>query len=310
MSAVIHNLSRSYLLVAIAALVFGLLAPSVAGIFSSLTTLFLAVIFFLTALKLDFKEVINYLRDWRMVAEVNALMLLIIPIVVFYVMRWLEPSLAMPFVILAAMPTAMTAPLIVDFMGGRQSLALVITATTSLFAPFTIPLVIQFVAGAQITVSFLDMFFTLAKVIFIPFILAELVKYLWPQISKIIIKSSSYVSVILLGLIIAAVTSRQADTIIASAAGGQALSWLVWLVAFFLLLHVLGYVVIFWRSVQDRFTISVCLTYMNFLLAIYLVDNFFPQLAVELPVILSVVPWALLLPLSGLISRKLIGTQV
>lgn len=303
----VHSISRAYLLVAILALFFGLTAPGVAGIFSPCTTFFLAIIFFLTALKLDFKEVIKYLRDWRMVAETSFLMLLVIPIAVYFIMVWLEPSLAIPFVILAAMPTAMAAPLVVEFMGGKQSLALVITAVTSLLAPLTVPLIIEFIAGAQIEVSFWSMFINLAKVIFIPFILAEIFKNLWRSMTGIIIKKSSHLSVILLGLIIASVASRQAGSILSALTGGQALSWLIWLVGLFLTLHIFGYISVFWKSRQDKFTISVCLTYMNFLLAIYLVDNFFSHMEVELPVILSVVPWALMLPLSGLVSKRLLS---
>ncbi|MDZ4229616.1 MAG: bile acid:sodium symporter [Candidatus Veblenbacteria bacterium] len=306
MSQVVHRLGQSYLLVALAALVFGLTVPGVAGLLSPYSTFFLSVVFFLTALKVDFKEVASYLRDWRMVLETNALMLVVFPAVVYYVMLVAKPELALPFLILAAMPTAMAAPLIAELLGGRQSLALVATVTTSLLAPLTVPFVLSLLAGAQVVVPFGSMFISLAKVIFLPFALAEVVKYIWPRLSTKVSLVSSPLSVVLLGAIIAAVSARQAPAIIGSLSGGQTLRWLGWLMLLFAAFHVLGYWAIFWRPVRDRFTISLCLTYMNFLLAIYLADTFFPQAAVTVPVILSVVPWTIFLPLSGLAARKLI----
>lgn len=300
----VHHLSRSYLLVVVVALFFGLAMPKVVNFLAPHSTFLLAAIFFLTGLKINFQEVMGYVRDWRMVLETNILMLLVIPAVVYYLMSILAPALALPFTILAAMPTAMAAPLIAELTGGRQSLALVATVTTSLLAPLTVPLVIYFLVGAQVQVSFGDIFFSLAKVIFIPLTLAEVVKLSWPSLSSQLNKIGSNLSVILLGLIIAAVAGRQAEEILSFWQGSQTLVWLIWLFVLFGLFHLLGYVVIFWRSAQDRFTISLCLTYMNFLLAVYLADNFFPQPAVVVPVILSVVPWTLFLPLSGFIAKK------
>jgi BASS family bile acid:Na+ symporter len=304
MSRAVRDLSGNYLLVVAAALLFGLAAPQWAGIFSPYTTFLLAVIFFLTALKLNLTEVMRYLLDWRMVIETNLLMLLLIPLLVYYLMLLLESELALPFLILAAMPTAMTAPLVTELMGGRQGLALVATITTSLLAPLTVPLVIKFATGAQVQVGFWDMCVSLAKVIFIPFALAGLVKFGWTRVSNKLANISSPLSVILLVFIITAVISRQSGAILDSLTGGKTLYWLAWLFLLFVVLHALGYWAIFWRSVQDKFTISVCLTYMNFVLAIYLADNFFPAAEVAVPVILSVVPWALLLPLSGFVAKR------
>ncbi len=304
MAQAVKRLGQSYLLVALAALLFGLLTPKLASLFLPYTTIFLGVIFFLTALKINLKEIILYLRDWRMVVETNFLMLIVIPVMVYYLLRFFVSELALPFFILAAMPTAMAAPLIAELMGGRQSLALLATATTSLLAPLTVPFLIKFFAGAQVQVSFIDMFLSLTKVIFIPFILAEILKYTWPRASMHITKISPLLSVTLLGLIIAAVSSRQAEAILKSFSDPHTLTVLVSLFILFAFFHWLGYTAIFWRSSKDRFTISICLTYMNFLLAIYLVDNFFPEPAITLPIILSVVPWTIFLPVSGLIAKK------
>ena len=58
------------------------------------------------------------------------------------------------------------------------------------------------------------------------------------------------------------------------------------------------------RVRSDRVTVTICLTFMNFTLAIFLAGQYFPQPNVLVPVILSVIPWSLLLiPFRALTAR-------
>ena len=45
----------------------------------------------------------------------------------------------------------------------------------------------------------------------------------------------------------------------------------------------------------NRVTITICLTYLNFTLAIYLAGKFFNDPKIVVPVVLSVLPWSLLI---------------
>jgi len=269
------------------------------------STLFMGAIFFLSALKIDLKKAASYLAYEKMLVVVNVFMLIVLPIVVYYGTRLVFPDLAFAFLILAAMPAGMTTPLLVDISGGRQSLALVLTISTSLLAPFTIPFVIKLVAGTAIAVSFYAMFFSLAKVIFIPFILANVIKYFWGRKIGKISHTFKPISIIFLGLLIMGIVAKQADAIISGLQGGESLKYLVIMFVFFIVLHVFGYFLIFWRDKGDRITITVCLTYMNFTLAIYLVDQFFTDPNIVIPVILSVLPWVMLLVPFKYLMRKL-----
>jgi predicted Na+-dependent transporter len=72
----------------------------------------------------------------------------------------------------------------------------------------------------------------------------------------------------------------------------------------FLVYMAVGYVSVFWRDRADRITVSICLTFMNFTLAIFLAGQYFPEPNVLVPVILSVLPWSLLLiPFRALSAR-------
>jgi len=288
------RLIESYVFVLFAALVFGLALPSVAIKLAPYSTVILGIIFFLSALKIDLKELRRDAADWKMLVVVNLWMLVLLPVIVFMLARLVVPEYAFAFMILAAMPAGMTSPLLSDIVGGRQSLALILTLSTSLLAPFTIPLMIKLIGGAAISVSFLSMFWTLAQVIFIPFLLAAIVKRAFRAHVKAATYAFKPASVLLLGLLISGVVAKQADVIV----HGFTLEFLKLIVALFVLFglfHVLGYFTVFWHDRRDRMTITVCTTYMNFTLAIYLVGIYFNVPSISVPVVLSVLPWSLLM---------------
>lgn len=288
------RLIESYVFVLFASLGLGLALPDQAAKLAPYSTFFLGVIFFLSALKIDFKEFAKYLKDEWMLVVVNAWMLVILPVIVYMFARLLVPDLAFAFLLLAAMPAGMTSPLLADIAGGRQSLALVLTITTSLLAPFTIPLVIKLLAGATVAVSFFAMFLSLAKVIFLPFALAVVVKRIWHRKIKATYYTFKPISIVLLGLLIMGVVAKQADVILRGL-NASFFRLIVALFILFILFHVFGYFTVFWHGARDRMTVTVCVTYLNFTLAIYLAGTFFNDPQVTLPVVLSVLPWSLLM---------------
>lgn len=267
---------------------------------SEYSVFILATIFFLSSLKIDLKEIREHLVDKKMIFLSNFFMLFLLPVVVYFVFNLFWPSLSIAFLLLASMPVGMTSPLLAEISGGRQSLALVITVTTSLLAPITVPLVIDLLVGTSVHVDIFKMFFLLVKVIYIPFILAQLFKRFWQQEINKISNTFKPISVILLGLLIMVIVAKQADAIV----GGFNLGGIILLFIFFLALHFVGYFIAFWRDKRDRITITVCLTYMNFTLAIELANDFFNEPNIVIPVILSVIPWAIMfIPFKYLTNR-------
>ena len=303
---IILKFLNSYLLVVVVALVVGVLFSSSVIFLAPLSTLFLAIIFFLSSLKINLKQVWEEAHHWPTVLVVNIAMLFVIPAAIYLLTQSVYPTLAIAFLLLAVMPSGMTAPLLSEIVGGKQSLALVLTISTSLLAPITVPLVVKGLAGAEIAVSFWDMFWALAIVIYVPFILAQIVKRLKENYIQKVAHTFKPISILFLGLLIMAVVSRQAEVITESIfSGGEALVYLVALFIFFIILHLFGYMTIFWRDHVERITTTVCLTYMNFTLAIELANRFFPEPNILIPVVFSVIPWALLLSPFGKIARRL-----
>ncbi len=287
-------LVESYLFLIIAALLIGLLLPGYAIVLAPFATLFLQIIFFLTSLKINLSAVTKAARNYKMLISANIFMLIIFPVVVYLIAAPIAPSLAIALLLLAAMPTGMTAPLLTEVVGGRASVALVLTLTTSLLAPFTIPVVISLLAKTAVTVSAFAMFWSLVKIIIIPFILAQVVRYFVKRRIEPAFVAFKPISIILLGLLIAGVVSKQAEVMLQDI-GVTLITQLIVLFAFISILLFAGYFITYWRSRKDRLTVSVCLTFMNFTLAIYLAGEFFSDPQVLFASVLVVFPWALML---------------
>lgn len=297
MKNILKILTESYIFIMIAALVLGLFLPA-SRYLIAWNTLFLQIIFFLSCIKINPKQVLDHLKDWRFLLLANFLMLVGFPALVWLLFGGIAPDMGLALFLLAAMPVGMTAPLLVEVVGGKQSVAMVLTVTTSLLAPLTIPLLTKILYGASISVDAVGMFKQLALVIFLPFVIAMVVRALLGKTLEKVKPMTKPLSIILLGLLIAGAVAKQSDQII-----GLSKDWFQLFVAigalfvFFLAMHFMGYYAFWWKKHEDKNTSSISLTYMNFTLAIYLASQFFPKPQVLLPLVLSILPWATLLPL-------------
>jgi BASS family bile acid:Na+ symporter len=286
-----------------AALAIGLLVPA-SKYLVAWNTFFLQVIFFLSCLKIDLKQMKGAAKDWKFLSLANLLMLIIFPVLTWLIINPLYPDMGLALFLLAAMPVGMTAPLLVEVAGGKQTIAMVLTVTTSLLAPITIPLLTKFLYGTTVSVDALGMFKQLALVIFVPFILAMIVRRLIPATIQKIKPATKPISIILLGLLIIGAVAAQAPAIISLSHNWWQLFVAIGaLYVFFLATHLVGYYAFWWKKHEDKNTASISLTYNNFTLAIFLASQFFPKPEVLLPLVLSILPWATLLPLWKQVSE-------
>jgi BASS family bile acid:Na+ symporter len=272
----------------------------------SWTTLILQIIFFISGLKMRPELILDGFKDWKYLTALNIFTMVLLPAAVWVVVMFLPHGLGLALFLLAAMPAGMTAPLLVEVAGGKQSNAMIMVVTTSLLAPFTIPLLTKCFYGASIAVDAKDMFIKLVMVIFIPFILALAVRYLFPKTVARVNPKTKPISLYLLGLLIIAVISAQSENIFALSADWWHLIILIGaLILFIVLLHLANYYAFWWKSHAEKNTTSISLTYMNFVLAIFIAGEFFPSPEILLPLVLFIIPWATFLPAWQRISAKL-----
>ncbi len=298
-------LAQSYIVIMVVSLAIGLFFPWSKRLVPW-TTVILQIIFFISSLKMQPELVLDGFKDWKYLAAVNFYMMILLPAVVWLLVLFLPHDLGLALFLLAAMPAGMTAPLLVEVAGGKQSTAMIIVVTTSLLAPFTIPLLTKFFYGTSAAVDASDMCIKLVMVIFIPFLLALVVRRLFAETVAKINPKTKPISLYLLGLLIIAVISAQSENIFAlSHNWWRLIIFIGGLLLFMLIMHFAGYYGFWWKNHAEKNTTSITLTYMNFVLAIYLAGEFFPTPEVLLPLVLIIIPWATFLPAWQNISNKL-----
>lgn len=302
------KITSSYATIVITALVIGTVTPEWGKFLTPYIGIFLQIIFFLSALKISGAIFHNIRRELGLLLRANLYMLIILPLIV-YAFKWILPwDLTLAFILLAAMPTGMTAPLLTELAAGQPNLALFLTITTSLLCPITIPALIKLTAHANVTIDFVHMFFNLVKVIIIPFALAQLVARVLPKQSNQVGRISKPISVVCLALLLIGVVASQpislsSDTFVAS------LGWIAITTLFFGLLHTAGFFLAYHSTRKEHVTMSVCLTYMNITLAIYIAQEFIKNSNVTSILILAMFPWALLFPIFNRVRIKFLSQR-
>ncbi len=290
-----HFLNENQIILVLVALVAGVMWPSWFRPLAPYSTPILMTIFFASSLRLNIGEMVGYAKDARMMAISNVVKLFFIPLAMWLPLHFFAPEWALSFLIVGAVPTGLTIALIADLFGGKTSLAMLVSVTTSLLAPITVPLVILAAVGRSIPFPVATLFGSLFLTIVIPFVLALLVK----RLAQTTVEKHDLLwretSLILFALLVAAVT---ADSV-----GGEAiaLGWsevgLVMVMLVFMGgIAWLSYAITGWRKVSERITVALCMLYMNNTLALYIGNTFFKEQHIVPKLLIILAAVNLLLP--------------
>lgn len=297
-------ITENQIMVVLLALILGLVFPSQLRWLNAYSTQLLISVFFFSSLRLTFGEIVGYAKDWKMLLVANAFMLVVIPLALYYPFLPFSREWAIALLILGAMPTGMTIALVADFFGGKTSLALLITTTTSLLAPLMIPLVFQIAVGQAIPIPVFQMFWSLFLTIVIPFILAMLVKRAVPKFVNKYDSIWRQLSVIAFGVLIAGIVADTGGNTFISVTGKDVLILalsMIWLG----IITAAAYELLPWRTPSERITVALCLIYLNNTLALFIGDRFFKNAGVVPKLLLLLLVVNILLPPLKLAASKL-----
>jgi BASS family bile acid:Na+ symporter len=188
---------------------------------SALTTIFLPLALFAVMLGMglglqgsDFKRVVVYPKP-VIVGLVAQLVML--PLLGFLLasMVPMDPELAVGIVLLTACPGGPTSNLITYLARGNVALSISLTALSSVITVFTIPLVINLAMGrflgetAALQLPFLSTMLQIAVITIIPVGLGMLVNHYRPRTAAQIERGVKWLSLVLLGVIIAGLLIQQ-----------------------------------------------------------------------------------------------------
>ncbi len=293
-----------YLFVLVCAGMFGWFGRFQLAFLSDYTTVTLAGIIFFSALKIPLKEVTAVGRHPRTIILFNIAKLVLLPIAIYIPALVLCPPLALPLLVLATVPSAMSSPLFADIIGGRPSLAVVATLTSSLLAPITIPLVIKTLAGVSVHVPFWPMALSIAEVIVVPLSFAWVVRHSVPRMVERSEPYLGHASILMLGLLTTGVLAKQSQVAL-SHFSLLTLGWYLLVTSgMMLVFYVAGFGFSAHTTFKDRITLTVGISNMNFTLALYLVTTYFPSPENVILITVSIIPWFVMIIIFKLLLQK------
>jgi len=298
-------LIESYVFILILAIAVAILFPQNLKPIFVYVPLILSAILFLASIKLDPIQVFSEIRNIKLIFAISLFMMVVLPVLVYFIANFFIPNYALALLLLTAMPVGMTAPLLTELAGGKVSFSLLFVVITSLIAPFTIPLVLKLLIGHDVSLSFVDMFIKLSTIIFIPFFLAQTIRFFFYRKIHTTFWTFKPIAIVLLGFLIAGVVANQAEIITTNLI--SFFPALMVMSSYFLLVPYLILGITKKYDISTRVSIAVSVTFTNFTLAIYLASHFFSQPNVLIPTILTVLPWSLAFIPFKYIALKMTG---
>jgi BASS family bile acid:Na+ symporter len=276
----------------IAGIIIGLWQPVVFAAPKYLTTLLLGMMLFLVFLKIDVLDIIENLKDYKLMIYISSVYMIIFPVIAFLLLNVFDRQLAIGILLLTAMPSGVSTPALTDMLKGNSSLAMSIALVTQVIAPFTVPFLFWMIGTGGIEINKLMLFRDIAIMVFTPLILAQVVKRSFPAVIKKSQHLFTSLNVLLLFTFVYVAISSQRNLILFNPVSLVWRTLLLYLV--FIILHVTGYIICPRKNKEDKIALSVTAAYMNNGLAIVLASAYFAPETLVL-MVLSELPWNTLL---------------
>lgn len=281
-------IEKYFWLFLIAGLILGLWYPFFAQTLMSLIKPILMLMLFFVFMKTDVIQAFKTLKDLKLVAYIIFIHMLAVPVMLFYIIKFIDPKFAIAVLLLTSMPAAIASPTLTDIVKGNISVSLIMVIITSLIAPFTVPLLFSIAKINDLNIQPFHLFTDLIMIVFIPTIASQIVrKYFSSFISK---KQHWFtpINIIFLVILVYAAIGSQRSAILEDVS--KIFKYVVYLYLIFILLHVAGYLTAFKHDKATRTALAIGSAYMNNGIAIVLAAIHFDPFILIL-MILSEVPW-------------------
>jgi bile acid:Na+ symporter, BASS family len=133
---------------------------------------------YIIMLNIETRQLYAALRQWKAMARALGLIFLFTPPLAFLGPLFFDPAIVLGLALLCTLPAGMSSPFFALRFGGNAALAVVVTTVSHLLLPVIAPLWVKLVAGGILQVDALEIFLRLAQIVFLPFLLAVLTRYM------------------------------------------------------------------------------------------------------------------------------------
>ncbi|NQY66530.1 MAG: hypothetical protein HRT72_02240 [Flavobacteriales bacterium] len=166
--------------------IFGVTAFFFPGLFTwgeEFSSIFLMLSLFLGCLKIDFSEIIHIKKNVGRLCLFVLLNLIIHPLVFFAISFALDQYIRVGMFLILATSGAVVTPLLASILNLRILWSAVYVVISSALLPFTLPFLTKNLFNIELEISILEMMLFLAKMVFIPSLLAFIFRQFLPTIT-------------------------------------------------------------------------------------------------------------------------------
>jgi BASS family bile acid:Na+ symporter len=284
-------IEKHFWIVLLAGIVLALWKPVPFEVPAFVPKIILVLMLFMVFLKIDALEILENIRNYRLMIYVTIVYMVVIPVFFFFLIKIFDTGLATGILLLTAMPAGVSTPALTDIVKGNIPMSMSLAITSQLAAPFTVPLLFWLVAGSSVPVNKILLLKDMAILVFLPMIISQIIKRYIPATIQKTRHLFTSANIFLLFAFVYITLSIQRNVIINNPVDVIWQTGLLYLV--FISLHVIGYFIAFKEKKENRTAIAIGAAYTNNGLAIVLAVSYFrPEILVLM--VLSEIPWSTL----------------
>lgn len=266
----------------------GLFLPGLPALPSHTVIIALALLMFISCYRLRDSGLSAI--SWPSILRFYALRYVVLPVVLWFLMRALAPHYATAVFLLALVPAGVASPAFAAIFGGAVAPAFAIVILSQLAVPFLIPLQFSWESSVTVAPSPLALFITMVWCIFVPMLIWAPLRHHKP-VADYFHAQGKFFSILLVAFIIAMAIAKQRDIILGNLAG-LALPLMIALSCFFIFIA-FGWLLGHGRPRNERIAYATCSSFNNAALGVSLaLLHFGPEVILFTAV--SEIGWSLL----------------
>lgn len=275
------------------AIVLWLIFPSEFSWTYSLLTPLIIALMYLGSLDIEYDKLSSLVQNRKDIVRYYIIMMLILPIVLFYVTKFISYDVALWVFVLAAAPAGIASVAFTRLMWGNTLLSLCIAVITTVSLPFVLPILSTIIIDNDIRIDAMWMFIDLLLFCILPILAAYLTQRFLPQIKTIIRPHTDRVSIIMIGLMIVWPVAYNAH-IFLSISLFKLILIVWWLFILSAIIHTVGWLCFSGSAKENKIAWSLGKWFMNISIATVIAAKYFGPEAL-LIVMLYEFPWDLML---------------
>ncbi len=300
---IIKFVEENVSLVLLIGIPLGLIFPFFGSLKWSLKYILMFVLF-VSFLKIDFDELILFIKRPFIPVYVTLANLLLVPVAMFFLLKFFgtENDLLAAILLLSAVPSGVASAAMTELSEGDSALTLVITIFSHFLAPISIPVLFYLLMGKTVKLDYAGVSMTMAELILVPFLLAFIFRKFFSKATLVLKKYGTFLTAVPISFISLIVMSVNAPFIYKHPI--LLIKYLLVIYPVYFLFALSGLTEAFFLNNKQKIAVANSKVFMNVSIGIVLAMQFFDP-KVALIITLSQIPWPTMLPPVNFIYKKL-----